>query len=212
MKFQQNGFVVVKSAVNKKIAELLADYIHLKASTKPNIKRHVDALANVHREYADPMMEVLLSKLTPLVEQATSLSLWPSLSFSYHYTTGNQLLKHKDRDSCEIVASLYLGADAEFYTEYQNWPLHLEIKNKNIATTLDVGDVVIFRGNSTPHWRTIFPGKWFVSAIFGYVEKNGKNAYLKYDQRTNLGKPHIGMCRWFIGYWKNNLQHKVLKL
>jgi hypothetical protein len=174
----------------------------------PKTRKTKGVLPNVHREYGDFMMETLLAKLTPLIEEATGLELWPSLSFYYTYKNGNQLQKHKDRNSCQIVAGLCIGADDEFKKIKGKWPLILTLDGKPETIDLDYGDIVIFKGSETEHWREIFTGSWFVSAIFGYVDKHGPFAFQKFDQRKSLGKPHVGMFNWSYGCLKNNLKQK----
>ena len=74
----------------------------------------------------------------------------------------------------------------------------LTLQGKTEAVALEIGDVLIFKGHETEHWREVFSGNWFSSAIFGYVDKNGPFAFQKYDQRAALGKPHVGMFRWSL--------------
>lgn len=194
---------VIKNVLNKDYCALLTDYVLLKSKTK-NIKRN-DYLKNVHREYGDPLMETLLQKLTPEIELVTGKSLWPTLSFYYLYKNGNQLLKHTDRSSCEYVAGLCIGADHEFKKNGKTWPLILDVDNKETEIHLDYGDLLVYKGIETIHWRNKFDGSWFISAIFGYVDQNGPYNFQKFDQRKSLGLPHVGMFRWSYGVLKNKL-------
>lgn len=204
---KNKNYQVIKGAVSKDISQLLTDYALLKAKIKHK-SRKSDLLANVHREYGDPLMEVLLERLQPLVEKETGLQLWPTLSFYYHYQNGNQLEKHKDRVSCEVVAGLCLGADDDFLKEKGSWPLILDNNGQEEKVYLNEGDLIIFRGHETTHWREPFEGQWFVSAIFAYVDKNGPWAFLKYDQRKQLGKAHVGMFRWSFGLLRKYFRRK----
>ncbi len=195
---KKDNHTIVKNVVPEAFCALLADYTRFKANARPNIKKNIDPLDNVHREYGDPMMELLLEKLTPIVEQATGLELWPTLSFYYVYKHGTQLRKHKDRSSCQFVAGIVIGTDETFKAQQHTWPLMLTLQGKAKAVALEIGDVLIFKGHETEHWREVFSGNWFSSAIFGYVDKNGPFAFQKYDQRAALGKPHVGMFRWSL--------------
>ena len=181
----------------------LANYICLQAANNKKIRKGSDPLAGVHRSYADPKFEQLLLELLPTVEKATGLELWPTLSFCYHYTHGNILAAHKDRSSCQIVASLCLGADPEYQQESKAWPLLLK---DGPEISVDYGDMLIFKGHETEHWRERFTGRWFVSAILGYVDKNGPYAFQKYDQRANLGLEHVGMTAWYLGVLRSKLR------
>jgi hypothetical protein len=193
------GYSVIRHALPSNMCELITEYVRLKAQIKPRRSRSTAVLNQVHREYGDPLMETLLSQLTPVVEQALERALWPTLSFCYLYAHGNQLLKHTDRSSCQWVAGLCLGADAEFTAQGSSWPLQLTINGQTEIVNLAYGDLIIFAGHTTEHWREAFSGHWFVSAIFGFVEQDGPFAFQKFDQRSALGQPHVGMFRWALG-------------
>lgn len=195
---EKQGYLILQQTVSPEVCALLSDYARLKARIRPHIRKRGDPLAFIHREYADPMMEVMLEKLTPHVEKATGLSLWPTLSFYYAYRQGNQLKPHKDRSSCEYVAGLCIGVDEAYQKKEGSWPLVIEVGGEPIVLKLQAGDLVIFKGNEIKHWREPFTGQWFISAIFGYVNKIGPYAFQKYDQRKSLGKQHVGMLRWSL--------------
>lgn len=203
---EDKNYIVLKDAVSKEVCDLLSDYATFKEKVKPNAKKN-DSLAGIHREYGDPVMETLLEKLTPEIEKATGLELWPTLSFYYTYRTGNKLMKHKDRSSCQFVAGLCIGADEDYKNNNGSWPLIINNNGKPEAIALEYGDILIFKGHETEHWRETFTGKWFVSAIFGFVDKNGPFAFQKYDQRKMLGKPHVGMFNWLFGCIKQKIKN-----
>ena len=186
------GYSVIRQALPLNICELITDYVRLQAQNNPRRSRSTAVLHEVYRKYGDPLMETLLGQLTPVIEQALGQALWPTLSFCYLYTHGNQLRKHTDRSSCQWVAGLCLGGD-------EHWPLQLSVHGHTEAIHLNAGDLVIFPGHTTEHWREVFTGTWFVSAIFGFVEQAGPFAFQKFDQRRALGKPHVGMFRWSLG-------------
>ena len=202
-----NNYTVIKQIISKELCEFLSEYVTLKTKIKPNIKKN-DALTGVHREYGDLVMETLLAKLHPAVEKATGVELWPTLSFYYHYKNGNQLTPHKDRSSCQFVAGLCIDADSDFKKKQDGWPLIINDKGTPTPIALDYGDMVIFKGHETEHWREPFTGTWFISAIFGYVDKRGPFNFQKYDQRKMLGKPHVGMFHWLYGCIKNSIKTK----
>lgn len=204
--FSNKKYIIVKNILSEDVCELLSDYANFKIRLKPNIKN--DSLSGIHREYGDPIMETLLAKLTPRVEEATGMELWPTLSFYYTYKNGNRLAPHKDRNSCQIVAGLCIGADNDFKNNSKSWPLFLKNNDHPEPIALDYGDMIIFKGHETEHWREPFTGSWFVSAIFGYVDKNGPFNFQKYDQRKMLGKPHIGMFNWLYGCIKHSIKNR----
>ncbi len=199
----QPEIIVLKNALSPEFLTLLTDYALLKSTVSPNRYRRGDALRQVHREYGDPLMEIFLKRLTPLVEKAIGKPLWPTLSFYYVYGNGQKLMPHRDRSSCQIVAGLCIGADEAFKAQSGTWPLYFNLNGKSVAHAVEYGDLVIFRGHTVEHWRETFSGAWFISAIFGFVEQEGPFAYQKYDQRQALGFPHVGMFRWTWGVLKH---------
>mgnify|MGYP001193544122 CR=1 FL=1 len=200
--FSKDGYCIIPNAVSKELCSFITQYARLKYKVAPNVYRSKDdSLANIHREYGDPLMETLLQRLHSPVEQVTGMQLWPSLSFYYTYTRGNVLKKHKDRDSCEVVACLCIGSDAEYAQAKKFWPIYLGLSDEDLPVCLHQGDLVLFKGKALDHWREAYEGEWFISSIFAFVEREGPNNYLKYDQRSYLAKPHIGMLRWSIGYF-----------
>lgn len=205
----KKNYLVVKKVISEDWCQLISEYANLKAQIKPNVYRSGDSLKQVHREYADPLMEVLLQRFTPLVEEATGCALWPTLSFYYSYKNGQQLLPHKDRSSCQIVAGLCIGADEQYKQTQGTWPLWFKFEDQSEAVSVEYGDLVIFKGHETEHWREPFTGQWFISAIFGFVEKEGPYAFQRFDQRSQLGKPHVGMFRWSFGCLKNKMKRWI---
>lgn len=200
--------MIIKNVLSPDLCEFLSCYANFKSNLKPNIRNN-DALSGVHREYGDQVMETLLEQIKPSVEEATGMTLWPTLSFYYLYQHGHELAKHKDRSSCEIVAALCIGADTDFKKNEGSWALIIDDNGKPNPIVLDYGDMLIFKGHETEHWREAFKGKWFVSAIFGFVEQNGAFSFQKYDQRKMLGKPHVGMLRWYCGCLKNSIKNTI---
>jgi hypothetical protein len=206
--FKKNKVLKAPNLVSKEVCHLLARYALMKKETAPKIRRGNDPLANIHREYCVPIMDVLLDELTPKIEALTGMSLWPTLSFYYTYQKGNQLLPHKDRASCEVVVGLKIGSDVQYAKTKGDWPLYFNKEGKTLYEELNVGDAVIMNGHELEHWREPFEGEWFVSAIFGYVDKNSMHAYQKYDQRKQLGLPHIGIGKWYARMQWETLKHK----
>ena len=202
------SYYILQQMISPQSCELLANYALFKERLKPNVKKNVDPLDNVHREYGDPLFELLLEKLVPTIATTLGCEVWPTLSFYYVYHSGNKLQAHRDRSSCQWVASLCIGADPEFKNSSQTWPLVLKQGHDNINISLQYGDILLFKGHETEHWREVYTGQWFVSAIFAFVEKQGPYAFQKYDQRKALGKPHIGMLRWALGCLKQKLLRK----
>jgi hypothetical protein len=116
--------------------------------------------------------------LHPIMESETSLQLKPTYSYNRIYYAGSELKKHKDRNVCEISASIGLN----FYYKNPNyeWPLCLN----NIPIVTQPGDGVIYKGNEVEHWRPIFnqpEDSWHHQLFIHYVNLNGPYADLEAD-------------------------------
>ena len=136
-------YTILKQVVSPQNCELLADYARFKAQLKPNTTKKIDPLDNVHREYGDPLLELLLEKITPMIAHTLGCAVWPTLSFYYVYQHGTELKPHSDRSSCQWVASLCIGADPEFKKTQKAWPLILKIKDKSNPYEVDPKIIVI---------------------------------------------------------------------
>ena len=85
-------------------------------------------------------------------------------------------MKHKDRPSCAISTTLFLGGDS--------WPIYLE---PNIKINLKVGDMLIYDGCELEHWRQKFTGNECAQVFLHYNDY--KNKDFKFDNRPMLGLP-----------------------
>jgi hypothetical protein len=192
-------YKVLKKAVSYELANFCFNYLKLKREAvffmyKNNIVNQNSFLgfwndaqfSSTYSCYADFVTETLLLKLLPTVEKETKLKLIPTYSYTRLYKTGDELIRHKDRPSCEISITLNLGGD--------NWDIFLEPSGKEnqkgIPISLQVGDLLIYKGCELEHWREKFKGKICGQVFLHYNDINGlfkdKN---KYDGRSGLGMP-----------------------
>jgi hypothetical protein len=132
-------------------------------------------------------METSLLGCLNSVEQFTGLKLIPTYAYHRLYTQGAELKKHKDRESCEISATICLGYDYSNVDNY-NWPMFIKKNNKEIPVYLNPGDMLVYKGHEIEHWREPFLGINHAQVFLHYNEKNGKFNNL-YDNRPMLGVP-----------------------
>ena len=154
-------------------------------------------IPNTYSHYADIAMETLLLKLQPLMEKETGLKLTPTYSYARIYKKGDVLERHKDRFSCEISATMFLGGDPwDIYLEPNKnvgansmWPT----TNKGIKVALKPGDMLIYSGCELEHWREAFPGNNCAQVFFHYNQINSSGAL---ENRFD-GRPFLGLPVWF---------------
>ena len=207
-----NKFQVIKNAVPYELANFIFNYFLLKRDAvdfmyKNNITYDNGSLGtwadkqvpNTYSHYADMVMETLLMKVLPKMQQETGLQLIPTYSYARIYKRGDILRRHKDRPSCEISTTLNLGGNP--------WPIFIdgtgadnvidEYKNivkpgapEGTKVLLDVGDMLVYSGCELEHWREPFEGNICGQVFLHYNHVNGPFADKnKFDGRPKLGLP-----------------------
>ena len=207
-----NKFQVIKNAVPYELANFIFNYFLLKRDAvdfmyKNNITYDNGSLGtwtdkqvpNTYSHYADMVMETLLMKVLPKMQQETGLQLIPTYSYARIYKRGDILRRHKDRPSCEISTTLNLGGNP--------WPIFIdgtgannvidEYKNivkpgapEGTKVLLDVGDMLVYSGCELEHWRETFDGDICGQVFLHYNHVNGPFAENnKFDGRPMLGLP-----------------------
>ncbi len=142
---------------------------------------------NAMDRYADALGEAMLPTVQTRIEQTTGLKLLPTYSFARIYTTESRLHKHVDRGACEVSATMTVG----YRNVAELWPILVESEGVAVPLALDVGDALIYRGMTLPHWREPLPSGLWCQLFFHFVEAGGEMVGLALDGRGRLG-PHAG--------------------
>jgi len=181
--FKEKGYAVVRNVISKDLADFVTQYAlfdEMQDFTPDGIQ-----VPKAHSKYADPAMEAMLLNLLPFMEKATGLELHPTYSFYRVYRNGDELVRHKDRPSCEISTTVcfnYSYDDSEY-----SWPIFIDGYEANLKS----GDLAVYRGIDLEHWRSPFDVQedaWHVQGFFHYVDKNGPHSEWKYDKRSGVGE------------------------
>ena len=211
MHFNKQGYVVLKNAIDKKLALFLYDYLLLKRKVATHLfkKNYFSPYDNIlgslsdtqvpetYCSYSDIAMENLLINLKPLMEKIVKFKLVPTYSYTRAYKKGDILKRHKDRPSCEISTTLNLGGDPwpifidgtgsnNVIDEYKN--IHKPNAPKGTKITLKPGDMLIYKGCDLEHWREAFKGKDCVQTFLHY-NRASKSNNNKFDGTSFLGLP-----------------------
>ena len=186
-----NKYQVIKNAISYELANFVFNYFMLKRDAvawmyENNITYDNgmfgtwtdQQVPNTYSHYADPVMETLLMKVLPVMEQETDLKLVPTYSYARIYKHGDILRKHKDRPSCEISTTIHLGGD--------KWSIFVE----GTEVMLDVGDMLVYSGCELEHWREPLEGNTCAQVFLHYNHVNGPFAEKnRFDKRPMLGIP-----------------------
>ena len=215
-RFKKNHFLVIKEAIDPKIANFVYNYFMMKRQVTKTFFdfKYISPYAeewgtwndkqvpNTYSNYADIAMETLLLAVKPKMEKLTGMKLNPTYSYARIYKMGDVLDRHKDRFSCEISTTMNLGGD--------EWPIYLENKknvgepkdgfpavtdNKGTKIILKPGDMLVYKGTILEHWREAFIGKDCAQVFLHYNNEFSPGA----DDNIFDQRPHLGLPVWFKG-------------
>jgi len=215
MSFKKNKYVVIKQAISKELATFTANYFAMKKQVYDTClkSRYISPyetllgeyegadgqIPHTYSSYSDIAMETLMLKCQPIMEKTTGLKLQPAYTYARIYKKGDILKRHKDRFSCEISTTMFLGGDP--------WPIYLEpnknvciptdsfvpTKNKGIKVDLKQGDMLVYSGCELEHWREEFKGKNCGQVFLHYNNKKTSGS----EQNLFDKRPHLGLPGWF---------------
>ena len=198
--FKKQKYLIIKKAISNDMANFIYGYFSFKRRVAKKFfeERYIspfttewgvwndEQVPNTYCHYADIVMETLLERVRPKIEKETKLKLIPTYSFARLYKTGDILKRHKDRFSCEISATMFLGGEP--------WELYIEPSGqenkKGIKILQKPGDILIYSGCELEHWREAFKGKNCCQVFLHYNKAGSTQAKEnKFDKREFLGLP-----------------------
>lgn len=218
MSFEKNNYLVIKEAIEPKVAEFVYNYFLMKRQVARTFfdTRFIspfttewgvwndEQVPNTYSHYGDTAMETLLLSVQPKMEKLTKINLIPTYAYARIYKKGDILHRHKDRFSCEISTTLNLGGD--------EWPIFIEKDpklggvvegkgyvtehTKGIKVILKPGDMLVYKGNLCEHWRDAFEGTDCGQVFLHYNNQATKGS----SDNIFDGRPHLGLPSWFKGF------------
>jgi len=194
--FKDNLYEVVKGAVSPELCTHLdLEFELVKKLTYLNSGKSEDEafafndtqVVNSYAHYSALCYEALSLQLQPVVEEVTEKSLYPTYTYARIYYPGATMERHTDRPSCEYSTTINISIDPE------PWEIWFEtLQGDHKAINLYPGDMIVYKGDTLPHWRTEYKGKRQNQAFLHYVDKRGKYRDYKWDHRAFLGLPATG--------------------
>lgn len=201
--YKKNKWVIVENFFDKKLSSLLYQYIKNEAVRLDTLQQihGVDKIGvtsisdeygtfddgqvtNAFSKYGDLLFDTITEHYTKKVEMATGLNLKPQYSYHRLYVEGNELKKHKDRKSCSISATIFLGSDGD-----TKWPMYLKKdgEEETHEVNLKEGDALFYDGYELLHWREEFKGKNHAQLFIHYTDESDKSVNFENDKRPCLG-------------------------
>ena len=208
--YKKQKYVVIKNAISKEKADYLFKYFKLKRQVAKTMLKdnwmspystewgcwNDPQIKNTYVIYGDVAFDLLLQELKPIISKETDLNLVEQYSFARLYKKGDELIRHKDRFSCEITITLNLGGDS--------WPIFIETDptkgksnfdgyksdfTKGTQIDLGPGDLVVYDGINLEHWREPFKGEVCGQVFLHY---NTMESSIKHDNKFDA-RPHLGL-------------------
>lgn len=136
--------------------------------------------------YGNPILDNFLQSLAAPLSAQLGIQLLPTYTYARIYRPGEMLVRHRDREACEISGTMTLGFDPGSGI----WPICFTGDENDIvgnSVEINIGDLVMYHGNELYHWRPAYKGKWQVQVFFHYVDANGPHANWANDGRSTLG-------------------------
>jgi len=182
--FEKNRYVYLNNVLTKENCERLTKHMfQLKEEGKLTQDTQCPLSWSV---YGDPEFDSILEILAKELSKQLEIQLYPTYTYARIYETGEELKRHSDRPSCEISGTMTLGFDPDS----RLWPIYFSKDPEDLigkSLDIDVGDLVMYRGNELTHWRPKYKGKWQVQVFFHFVDANGPHKDWKFDKRPELG-------------------------
>jgi hypothetical protein len=183
--FKKDGYLHLKNALDKQSCEVLTNELKKLVENKKTIQD--SQCPKSHAIHGNEIFDNLLQAMLPYFEEQSGLKLYPTYSYARFYNQqGEELKIHRDRESCEISATITLGFEGDVWSIYMGDD---EQKTLNVSKIdMEIGDAVMYRGCDKYHWReTYVEGKWQAQIFLHYVDQNGPHAEWRYDKRESLG-------------------------
>lgn len=125
--------------------------------------------------YGIPAINVLLGILNSRVENETGKRICPTYSYCRIYRKNSELLRHKDRESCEYSLTVNIS-------QSHPWPIYM---GEN-EVFLQKGDACLYQGCDIEHHRNLFNGDEYIQAFLHYVDADGPNKEHSWDVGTYM--------------------------
>ena len=179
----ENNYIVLPNFISKERASNLS-FEFLKHCKENNLEGDSQA-PNSYSAYNYTSFLELLCEKTPEISSAIGETVLPTYAYSRVYKNGSELVRHVDRDACEVSLTLHLHGDS-------NWPIWIETPSgESRCVEMNPGDAMIYLGKIAPHWRETYDGEYYSQVFLHYVRSRGDCAYAYFDKVNETNKPII---------------------
>ena len=188
--FDRDGYLVIKDLWDVEelyhpVPEVRGQYDYW--DKNPEHFNHIPVERQVEgslARYWYPQYKPIHNGIRLKLEDIIGRKLYNTYYYDRFYFPGQELIKHVDREACEISVSVHISTNLT--GENAKWPFHIKTpdvytnEKKNVvlrrgevgSLSLEPGDGVIYKGCERPHWRDPMPTE-YTRKLFKKVEKDG---------------------------------------
>ena len=220
-KFDNDGFLVVRNICNSEYLYTpipsfeRGSLIHYgKTVNDYDIAEEAQVAGSIAR-YNYPQYRDLHKEIGKKLEDLIGRKLYTTYFYDRFYFSGQELKRHKDRESCEISFTLHVSNNLP--DNLKDWPIWIQSPHyvesieefetkyreiKDHSSILNSGDGMIYKGCDCEHWRDPMPfprrrkrdmllGKkypeyYYHQIFFHYVLQDGYNSHFAFDKGRNV--------------------------
>jgi hypothetical protein len=176
----EKGYVLVKGLIEPHFARFMYKALLLMHWRGQSFRdNHIPTASSVTNE---ALTDALLLELRPRMEAISARRLVPAYSYARLYFHGDTMLRHRDRGSCEVSASIHLDKDGG------DSSLWFAPKSK---IHMDSGDGAVYLGCDAEHWRERFTGNTMGQIFLHYVAEGGPFSQHYFDGNPDRFPPSI---------------------
>jgi hypothetical protein len=209
--FDKNGYLLVRDIVDPhslicEVPTIRGSLTFNKSLNKFIHEEIEDQVKGCISRYTYPQYKEVYYKVKKRVESIIGEDLYPTYYFDRFYFPGQELIKHVDRDSCEISVTINIRSNLK-----DPWPIWIKgcdtynedkseviEEGKVVSGNLNPGDGIIYKGCERPHWREPMPGVrrnkirklfgkeelFYHQIFFHYVLANGNRVHHAWDMQN----------------------------
>ena len=211
MSLHDKKYIVVKKILSEELVKIYYDYMVNKERVCITLldNRYINPFSTAYGFFNDPqapgtyslygdlLFDNMMTHLKPRIEKETELELTEMYTYARNYRMRDELLRHKDRKSCEISGTINLGGDP--------WPIYIDPNPENgyydeendkyissgekgVEVLLEPGDCMLYLGTECEHWRDPLTDKSCSQVFLHYRERKDIDND-NWDRRLGPGMP-----------------------
>jgi hypothetical protein len=176
---REKGYLPAKGLLEPTLARVVHKTLLLQQWRRECSRdNHIPTAASVSNT---ALTDALLLELRPRIEAIAACRLVPTYSYARVYFHGDAMVRHQDRESCEVSVSIHLGRDGG---DASLW------FQPGAKVEMEPGDGAVYL-YETDHWREGFTGNTMGQIFLHYVVTDGRFAAHYFDGRPQRFPPSI---------------------